>query len=130
MGNQSRIHQSLHVVKRKRSPWVEHDTRTVPLSVVVALREAMKREEVSAGEFDDLLWLIAQESSGEVDARNTHSTARGLFQLLRNQYGLNPNGVKSFGDATEECEGGIRYVMGRYRSARAARMFWEAHHWY
>ncbi len=43
-------------------------------------------EGVSAKEYDDLLWVVAQESGGEVDARNPASSARGLYQLLRPQY--------------------------------------------
>lgn len=73
---------------------------------------------------------MAQESSGIVNARNSDSSARGLFQLLRAQYSLNPNGEKSFGNAVEECQGGIHYIMGRYHSAGAAKAFWQKHHWY
>jgi len=90
----------------------------------------MAEEAISPTEFDDLLWLMAQESGGQVDARNPHSSARGLFQLLRAQYDLNPHGEASFGDATEECQGGIRYIVKRYRTARNARRFWQSHHWY
>ncbi len=65
-----------------------------------------------------------------VDNRNPGSSARGLFQLLKMQYDLNPHGAQSFGNAMEECQGGIRYIMGRYKSAHRAREFWERHHWY
>jgi len=74
-------------------------------------------------DFNDLLWIMAQESGGVVDARNPNSTARGLFQLLKNQYELNPNGDKSFGNATQECQGGINYIYGRYHTAHNARIF-------
>ncbi len=90
----------------------------------------MKLENVPATEFNDLLWILAQESEGRVDARNGKSTARGLFQLLHAQYSLNPHGDKSFGNAVEECQGGIHYIMGRYHTAARARAFWEQHHWY
>jgi hypothetical protein len=73
---------------------------------------------------------MAQESAGVVDARNGTSTARGLFQLLRAQYSLNPRGEASFGNAKEECQGGIHYIYGRYHSAHMARAFWQQHHWY
>ena len=96
----------------------------------VALREAMRLEGVSLTQYDALLWIIAQESSGVVGVRNRRSTARGLFQLLRAQYELNPNGEKSFGNPVEECQGGIRYVIGRYHSANAAKIYWQQHHWY
>jgi SLT domain-containing protein len=90
----------------------------------------MRIEGVPITQYNDFLWLIAQESAGVPDARNSRSTARGLFQLLRAQYDLNPNGEKSFGNAIEECQGGIRYVNGRYHSAAAAKKFWQEHHWY
>jgi SLT domain-containing protein len=90
----------------------------------------MKREGVPIEQFNDLLWIIAHESSGRVNARNRHSSARGLFQLLSAQYVLNPHGEASFGNAVEECQGGIRYIMSRYHSATAARKFWANHHWY
>lgn len=110
--------------------WKEKDPAIVPIHVQFALREAMRLESVSLTQYDAFLWIIAQESSGVVGVRNHHSTARGLFQLLRAQYELNPNGEKSFGDPVEECQGGIRYVIGRYHSANAAKIFWQLHHWY
>jgi hypothetical protein len=73
---------------------------------------------------------MAQESGGKLDARNPTSTARGLFQLLKVQYDLNPNGEKSFGIAIEECQDGIHYIVGRYQNASAAKTFWLKHHWY
>jgi SLT domain-containing protein len=102
----------------------------VPPAVQSALREALKIEGVRADQFDDFLWIVAHESGGRVDVRNSRSSARGLFQLLSAQYPLNPNGVASFGNAVDECQGGIRYVIRRYRSASAARKFWEKHQWY
>lgn len=83
-----------------------------------------------ATDFNDLLWIMAQESGGKVDVRNSKSTARGLYQLLSAQYDLNPHGEKSFGNAVEECQGGINYIIGRYHTAHAARLFWEKHLWY
>jgi hypothetical protein len=116
--------------KAPAAPWHAHDPAAVPSAVQQALREALRREGVEESHFDDLLWILAQESGGRVGVCNGASTARGLFQLLRMHYPLNPNGERSFGNAVEECQGGIRYVMGRYRSAAAARRFWEKHRWY
>jgi hypothetical protein len=96
----------------------------------MALREAIRLEGIPGTDFNDLLWIMAQESNGVVDVRNRTSTARGLFQLLKAQYELNPHGEKSFGNAIEECQGGLRYIYGRYHSARRAKEFWEKHHWY
>lgn len=122
-----------HNHRHTKSPKLGHSERTpgsVPAASQFALREAMRLESVSPREFDDLLWIMAQESGGRVDARNGASTARGLFQLLRGQYDLNPHGEQSFGNAIEECQGGIHYIMGRYHSASAAKAFWQTHHWY
>jgi hypothetical protein len=116
--------------KKTSTGWQEKDPAIVPVNVQNALREAMRVEGIAMAEYDDFLWLIAQESGGKVNVRNSSSSACGLFQLLRAQYPLNPNGEKSFGNAMEECQGGIRYVVGRYRSATAARDFWLQHHWY
>jgi hypothetical protein len=116
--------------KAARRGWSEKPVSVVPLDVQGALRDAMRAENVSSADFNDLLWILAQESAGVVDARNGASTARGLFQLLQAQYTLNPHGAASFGHAQEECQGGIRYIYGRYHSARAAKAFWQRHHWY
>ena len=50
------------VVKKPRHPWVEKDVAIVPDESWTALRDAMAREHVPAGEYDDYLWLMAQES--------------------------------------------------------------------
>ncbi|MBB5406886.1 hypothetical protein OKW38_006295 [Paraburkholderia sp. MM5496-R1] len=110
--------------------WKEKPASIVPLTVQNALKDAMRTERIPDTDFSDLLWIMAQESAGVVDARNGTSTARGLFQLLRAQYSLNPRGEASFGNAKEECQGGIRYIYGRYHSANMARGFWQQHHWY
>jgi len=117
-------------VKGAKPEWKAKAPGIVPPGSQAALREAMQLEGVSPAEFNDLLWIMAQESAGVVNVRNGKSTARGLFQLLHAQYSLNPNGEKSFGNAVEECQGGIHYIMGRYHTASAARIFWEKHHWY
>lgn len=122
-----------HATRKKRvahGDTSERDPSVVPESSKTALREAMRLEKVPTAQFQDLLWIMAQESSGKVDARNSHSTARGLFQLLRNNYELNPNGADSFGNDVEECQGGIRYIRQRYHRAAKARKFWKRHHWY
>lgn len=117
-------------LKHGKVKWAEKDPTLVPLASQIALRKAILMEKVSIGEYDDFLRIMAQESGGVVNVRNSVSTARGLFQLLAAQYPLNPNGIDSFGDAVEECQGGIHYVMGRYHSARIAKAFWQKHHWY
>jgi hypothetical protein len=117
-------------IKARKHGCAEKSPNRVPLDVQSALRDAMRAENVPDADFNDLLWIMAQESGGVVNARNGASTARGLYQLLSAQYSLNPHGAASFGNAKEECQGGIRYIYGRYRSARAAKSFWQSHRWY
>jgi len=120
----------LRTIKTKKSGWREKSVSVVPPSVQIALREAMKEEKVPDSDFDTLLWIMAQESVGKVDAQNSKSSARGLYQLTKAHYHLNPRGVDSFGNAKEECQGGIRYILRRYRSADKAKAFWLKNHWY
>ena len=94
--------------KSRRPPAKPVNVCAVPGASRVALRMAMTLEGVPAEQFDDFVWLMAHESCGVVNARNPRSSARGLFQLLRDQYALNPHGEASFGNAIEECQGGIR----------------------
>ena len=117
-------------VKSAQQAHVFRDSWTVPLTSQIALKQAMKLEDVSDAEYNDLLWIMAQESGGIVDNRNPASSARGLYQLLRPQYRLNPNGEQSFGNAVEEAQGGIRYIMGRYGTAGKAKLHWMANFWY
>jgi len=77
-----------------------------------------------------LSFIMARESSGQVDARNPVHSARGLYQLTRANWHLNPHGAASFGNAVEEAQGGIRYIKSRYGSAERAVHFWQQHHWY
>lgn len=117
-------------IKTPKHPWVAKDPLFVPEASKAALRQALALEGLPLTDYDDLLWIMAQESEGVVDQRNPASSARGLYQLLRALYHFNPRGEASFGNAIEECQGGIRYVVDRYGSAANARRFWEAHHWY
>ena len=103
----------------------------VSKGVVQAVEDAIHAEHVPAGTWrNSLLFLAAQESSGQVGARNNTDSARGLFQLTRASWHLNPNGAASFGNAREEAQGGIRYIEARYTTALSAEAFWRTHHWY
>jgi hypothetical protein len=115
--------------KAAKTGWIAIEPNRVPATSRNALRKAMLIERVPLTQFNDLLWLMAQESRGAVNLRNSKSGARGLFQLLPSQYELNPDGIESFGDAVEECRGGIRYIVGRYHHAASARLVWQANQW-
>ncbi|CAB3645367.1 aggregation-promoting factor C-terminal-like domain-containing protein [Paraburkholderia rhynchosiae] len=115
--------------KAAKAGWTAIEPARVPTTSSNALREAMSIEGVPLTQFNDLLWLMAQESGGAANLRNPKSGARGLYQLLPPQFELNLDGVKSFGDAIEECRGGIRYILGRYHNAASARVAWQANQW-
>ena len=78
----------------------------------------------------ELEFILDHESSGRVGVRNNVDSARGLFQLTAASYHLNPHGAASFGNATEEAQGGIRYIQARYQTADNAANFWHKHGWY
>ena len=102
----------------------------LPSEVANALQTAMSKEGVPSSWQQPLQFIIGQESNGKVDATNHSDTARGLFQLTRASYHLNPNGAHSFGNPVEEAQGGIRYIQQRYQTADNAMDFWQKHGWY
>jgi Transglycosylase SLT domain len=113
-----------------RAAPVEHSASIIPAQSGAALQQAMRLEGVPESWHAGLRFIMAQESSGKVDARNPVHSARGLFQLTAANYHLNPNGAHSFGNAVEEAQGGIRYIQQRYGTADNAVAFWNQHHWY
>ena len=108
----------------------ENPVSMIPAHSDAALRQAMRLEGVPQSWQSGLRFIMAQESGGRVDAQSPVHSARGLFQLIAAQYHLNPNGEKSFGNAVEEAQGGIRYIEQRYGTADNAVAFWQQHQWY
>ena len=102
----------------------------LPPEVTGALQTAMSKEGVPPSWAAPLQFIIGKESSGQVGASNGADSARGLFQLTRASYHLNPNGAQSFGNPVEEAQGGIRYIERRYQTADNAATFWQRHGWY
>lgn len=117
-------HPSLHRAGAEKAASV------IPVPVQHALVQAMRLEQVPASWHAGLQFIVAQESAGQVGARNHVDSARGLFQLTRASYNLNPNGAGSFGNAVEEAQGGIRYIRERYGTADNAVGFWRQRRWY
>lgn len=105
-------------------------SRTSPEAADAALTEAMAREFVPESWREGLAFIMGKESSGQIDARNPIHSARGLFQLTRANYHLNPNGEASFGNGVEEAQGGIRYIQQRYGTVDAAVAHWNKVGWY
>lgn len=125
--HQKAIHRAVARVPaatRAKSP------ATVPGASIDALSQAMALESVPASWQPGLTFIMAQESSGKVNARNPVHSARGLYQLTAANYHYNPQGAASFGNAVEEAQGGIRYIRARYGTADNAVAFWHQHHWY
>jgi hypothetical protein len=113
-----------------RATQPDHATSIIPAHSGAALQQAMRLEGVPDSWQPGLRFIMAQESSGKVDARNPVHSARGLFQLTAANYHLNPHGAGSFGNAVEEAQGGIRYIQQRYGTADNAVAFWHQHRWY
>ena len=122
-------HSHAHSPPKKR--------RIVPVSALPetsldALRQAMKIEGLPSNQFDDLAWIMAQESTGVVGAHTQiraqpghhENTAAGLFQLIQRNWTFYPNGGASIGNPVEECQGAIRYMLSRYDNAGDAKAYW------
>jgi hypothetical protein len=108
----------------------EPAARPIPADSDAALRRAMAMEGVPDSWQSGLRFIMARESGGRVNAANPVHSARGLFQLTAANYHFNPNGARSFGNAVEEAQGGIRYIQQRYGTADNAAAFWRQHHLY
>ena len=122
---------ALHVPLGMAHPrWIEKPDSALPAQSDAALSHAMTLEGVPSSWQSGLRFIMAQESGGQVNAKNPVHSARGLFQLTAANYHLNPNGAGSFGNAVEEAQGGIRYIQQRYGTADNAVTFWRQHHWY
>jgi hypothetical protein len=112
---------------------VAHAAAHIPAVSAVAgkaITDAIAKENVPSSWRSSLLYIMARESSGVVGVVNHVDSARGLFQLTQPNYHLNPHGAASFGNATEEAQGGIRYIRQRYQTADNAARFWQRHGWY
>src|SRR3954468_13874068 len=75
-------------------------------------------------------YIIQHESGGSTTAKNPHSTAFGLGQLLvanrRHYLGGNANTT----DPGLQLKAFRGYVHDRYGNADRAASFWRSHHWY
>ena len=75
-------------------------------------------------------FIVSHESGGETTAKNPHSTAFGLGQLLianrRHYLGANANTT----DPALQLRAFRGYVRDRYGNADRAAAFWRSHHWY
>jgi hypothetical protein len=104
--------------------------RTTATSADAALGQAMELENVPKSWYDSLHFIMFKESGGRIGIKNPDDSCRGLFQLSKENYDLNPHGIASFGNGVEEAQGGIRYIKKRYRTADDAMEYWKQHRWY
>ena len=75
-------------------------------------------------------FIIQHESGGSTTAKNPHSSAFGLGQLIaanrRHYLGANANTT----DPGLQLRAFRAYVHDRYGNANHAAAFWRSHHWY
>ena len=75
-------------------------------------------------------FIIQHESGGSTTAKNPHSSAFGLGQLLianrRHYLGSHANTT----DPGLQLRAFRSYVHDRYGNANRAMAFWKSHHWY
>ena len=82
---------ALHVPLGMAHPrWIEKPDSALPAQSDAALSHAMTLEGVPSSWQSGLRFIMAQESGGQVNARNPVHSARGLFQLTAANYHLNP----------------------------------------
>jgi hypothetical protein len=75
--------------------------------------------------------IIQHESGGNVHAKNPHSTAFGLGQLLYANR-VHYLGRANAGTTNYQAQLGAmqHYIKDRYGNAQKAWGFWQKHHWY
>jgi hypothetical protein len=129
-GNSAIHRASFRTLFSSSTPLSAKPAPTTPSQADAALAQAMAVEKVPQSWHNSLHFIMSHESGGQVDARNPVHSARGLFQLTKANYHLNPRGAASFGNGVEEAQGGIRYIKERYGTADNAVAFWQRHHWY
>lgn len=76
----------------------------------------------------DLQWLIARESSGNVNAQN--GPYYGIGQLSENYYAKYVPGQNYRGNYAVQLEAMQKYIAGRYGTVAQAIAHWQANNWY
>jgi len=79
-------------------------------------------------QWDDLVWLLNEESTWRADVRNPGSTAAGLFQFLSSTariYGIDhPSTTGRFATVSEQTRAGLLYISDRYGDPTSAKARW------
>lgn len=76
----------------------------------------------------DLQWLIARESSGNVNAQN--GPYYGIGQLSENYYAKYVPGQNYRGNYAVQLEAMQKYIADRYGTVAQAIAHWQANNWY
>lgn len=76
----------------------------------------------------DLQWLIARESSGNVNAQN--GPYYGIGQLSENYYAKYVPGQNYRGNYAVQLEAMQKYIADRYGTVAQAISHWQANNWY
>jgi TP901 family phage tail tape measure protein len=93
------------------------------------LKAALSYTKMPADWLEPLKWIIGHESGGDPHAKNPHSTASGLFQMIDTTWAdardkSLPNDIWN---PIINAIAGIRYIADRYGNANNAVDFWKAH---
>ncbi|WEV67507.1 G5 domain-containing protein [Bifidobacterium sp. ESL0769] len=78
--------------------------------------------------WSNLVWIWDHESGWRWNAGNPNSTAYGIPQIL--YYYLYTSQTDWPDNGATQIAAGLTYINGRYGSPNAARVFWNANHWY
>lgn len=99
-----------------------------PSVVTPVVTPAKPAEATPAPVSGDLQWLIARESSGNVNAQN--GPYYGIGQLSENYYAKYVPGQNYRGNYAVQLEAMQKYIADRYGTVAQAIAHWQANNWY
>lgn len=99
-----------------------------PAVVTPVATPAKPAEATPAPVSGDLQWLIARESSGNVNAQN--GPYYGIGQLSENYYAKYVPGQNYRGNYAVQLEAMQKYIADRYGTVAQAIAHWQANNWY
>lgn len=99
-----------------------------PAVVTPVVTPAKPAEATPAQVSGDLQWLIARESSGNVNAQN--GPYYGIGQLSENYYAKYVPGQNYRGNYAVQLEAMQKYIADRYGTVAQAIAHWQANNWY
>lgn len=103
-------------------------TAAAPAVVTPVATPAKPAAATPAPASGDLQWLIARESSGNVNAQN--GPYYGIGQLSENYYAKYVPGQNYRGNYAVQLEAMQKYIADRYGTVAQAIAHWQANNWY